>query len=386
MENTTITARCLCKAQTFTTTVKTSSLPLQATCCHCDSCRHTTGAMYLGTVEWPNPDEDVSALHRYAFSPNVNDYSCPTCGSQLFCKGTGPDDKLEAITAVLHNGPDLVRYAKHIFVGDTLDGGATIWFPTDVSGNPLPRWSSGRDRSELLPSDWPSSPSPSPGINKTARVNPDSTPLRCHCGGVDLVLRSAADLVASDSDLPWYVEPGTRRYFASADGCDSCRLAFSCDLAHWTFGALDHIGFASTSASSGEEEKKFPGTVDELKEAVGAVKDRDPRFGTLTFYQSSPDVERYFCKRCAANVFYAVHVEGRTDMVDISVGVLKHPDGARAEGLLAWNYGVVGWMEDNEGGWRKGLLEGARAASDAWREGMGIPKSWRRVLREMKDA
>ncbi|KAK4444125.1 hypothetical protein QBC34DRAFT_309571 [Podospora aff. communis PSN243] len=379
-EDIAVTAHCLCKAHIFTTTVPSSSLPLPASCCHCDSCRHTTGALYLPCTPWPNREVDLSALKRYPFSPNIDYLSCPTCSTLLFCKGTQPGDIPEVVTGSLVNAPKLVKYSHHGFVSDTLDGGATAWFANDPSGNPIPRWSGSRDKSEQLPPSWPPHTSKDP----KPKATPTLTPLKCHCGGVDLLIRSAADWESRhspDSPLPWFIDPKTYRYFAAFDSCDSCRLSFSSDIVNWTFVELDHIHFPGSSSEGGEAAGSLPPTVDALKSAVLA-KDKDPRLGKLALYQSSDDVERYFCAGCSASVFYAVHEDGRRDMVDVAVGLLKHVDGARAEGLLTWNWGVVGWMEDVAGGWREGLVKRVVDDAEAWRVGRGLEKSWRRVMRE----
>ncbi|KAK1573327.1 uncharacterized protein LY79DRAFT_568849 [Colletotrichum navitas] len=85
---------------------------------------------------------------------------------------------------------------------------------------------------------------------------------------------------------------------------------------------------------------------------------------TLAVYNSSTDVERYSCSTCFADVFYAVH--DREDMIDIAIGLLDHPDGARAEGLLAWSYGKVGWEADVAGGWRDELVGSVKTLSKEW--------------------
>jgi len=384
--STTITAHCLCKAHTFTTTVPSSSLPLTATCCHCTSCRHTTGALYLPCVEWPNRSEDLSGLKRYPFSPNTDYFSCATCSALLFCRGTAPDAPPEVVTGSLVNGPNLIRYARHGFVGDTLDGGATVWLAKDAEGVPLKRWSGAQRKSEELPLTWPKFTA----ADIELKARPERTALKCHCGGVDLLVRSAADLEGkSASELPLFVDPKTFRYLAITDGCDSCRLSFGVDVTNWTFVSLDHIEFpgaeSESEADAGGEKRAFPASIAELKEAVLA-KEKDPRLGSLAFYQSSSDVERYFCSACSAAVFYAVHMEGRTDMVDVAVGLLHHEDGARAEGLLTWNLGIVSWPDDTLGGWREGLVKRVVEDAEAWRIERGYPKSWRRLAREEEAA
>ncbi|CCF36432.1 hypothetical protein CH063_08008, partial [Colletotrichum higginsianum] len=163
------------------------------------------------------------------------------------------------------------------------------------------------------------------------------------------------------------------KFKASADSCDSCRLTFGSDVNAWAFAPLTHIGF-DVAGNSSPGLPEFPRSLAALRGAVTATRNRDARLGTLAVYDSSPDVERYFCSRCAANVFYAVR--DRDGMVDIAVGLLHHPNGARAEGLLAWSYGKVGWDVDAAGGWREGIVTSVKSLSSEWmtpvREGQHI--------------
>lgn len=47
-----------------------------------------------------------------------------------------------------------------------------------------------------------------------------------------------------------------------------------------------------------------------------------------------------------------------TGHVDIAAGLLEHPSGARAKGLLSWHYGGrASWMEDVAGGWRESFVK-----------------------------
>jgi hypothetical protein len=61
-------------------------------------------------------------------------------------------------------------------------------------------------------------------------------------------------------------------------------------------------------------------------------------------FESSPGVYREFCKSCGATVFW--HCDERPGVVDVSVGLLKSPTGARAEDLLEWETGRVSFAED----------------------------------------
>lgn len=76
----TLTANCLCKANIFTTQVAKSKLPLEGWACHCDSCRHVTGALYSQDAPWPEKraNVDVSGLKAYNFSPKYDVLFCPT--------------------------------------------------------------------------------------------------------------------------------------------------------------------------------------------------------------------------------------------------------------------------------------------------------------------
>ncbi|KAI3537520.1 amino acid adenylation domain-containing protein [Colletotrichum filicis] len=263
-------------------------------------------------------------------------------------------------TGALENIPGLVKYDNHMFIGDTIDGGLAPWLPKEENGDPVKRWK-GHRNSEEVPFDWPVSKSIS-----TARRNaspfPTSTLFHCHCKGVRLSLRSAADLEADPAkeSTSTCVDPNTLKFKACSDSCNSCRQHFGSDIIAWTFAPLTHINFSTEAASAPSQ---FPQTIVKLKEAV-LSKTKDPRLGTLAVYNSSPEVERYSCSVCSASIFYAVY--DREDMVDIAVGLLDHPDGARAEGLLAWNYGLLGWTADAAGGWREKLVARTKASMKEW--------------------
>ncbi|RYO77669.1 hypothetical protein DL766_004729 [Monosporascus sp. MC13-8B] len=129
--------------------------------------------------------------------------------------------------------------------------------------------------------------------------------------------------------------------------------------------------------TSGTQQRDFPATSLELKEAVSVREGRDPRFGTLTFHSSSPDVQRYFCSRCSACVFYCV--DDRPDMLDVALGLLEAPSGARAEEVVSWTFtGSMGWRQDVVGGWREGHIVAVESTAEAWRTESNYPKhSWR---------
>lgn len=363
----TVTARCLCNAHVFTSTIPNSSLPLLASLCHCNSCRHQTGALYFGCIAWPNKQEDLSSLKRYEFSPNTDLFACPTCSSQLFCRATQPGEGPEVITSALDNEPGLVEYGSNIFVGDTIDGGASMWFRHDATGGLLKRWSGHRGDGENLEVGWPDQGQDTVPRDDAGR--PEYTPLQCHCKGVSLFVRSGAHLGqpapgSSDAELAKKLkdsgfEMKSGRYPAFADACSSCRMHVGSDITFWAT-----VPIVCLSVETNRHVDVPFRTVDEFRDALEA---KDARFGTLKKYKSSLGVERYSCAICSAS-FFATNAQAADDrVIDVAVGVLHHKDGARAEGLLAWDYSRIDFSSDGDGGWRESLNRTALQEAKKWR-------------------
>lgn len=370
----TLTARCLCKANVFTTEVAKSQLPLQANLCHCDSCRHMTGALYAVDLRWPTSkaEVDVSKLKVFHFSSRFDLLFCPTCSSPMFFTfGKGRDDGyLGVFTGVLDNETiDLVKFANNIFVHDTLDGGASVWFKHNADGSEIKSFAASdkSDHPEVVSIGWPQSSD----LTGYEVKKEDSIPIRCKCQGVDLVLHRGDYSNIKDSDLPSNIDPKTHKLDAILCACDSCRLQSGVDIFNWTYSEMKHISFGTSN-------KPFPTSKTELKNLVDA---KDPDLGSLTYYQSSKDVERYFCSNCSACVFYAV--DDREHLIDVAVGVLNASDGARAEGMLSWSYGArVGYREDGDGGWRQQVYDEVEKAAEDYRIARGYPKNWKRIAKD----
>ncbi|TGJ79321.1 hypothetical protein E0Z10_g9443 [Xylaria hypoxylon] len=374
-----LVAHCLCQAQRFTARVPRSSLPLSAVYCHCASCRRVTGAMYSTYVPWPGDGEAIrtSSLRRYVFSEPITLLSCGICSSNMFAETKAAEDgsaRYGVQTGLLTNvdAPNLINIGNHVFVGDTLDGGATPWLCDANSDGTRPRlWRGHRGTEEYSSTThyWPA-------VDSSL---PEEIPVRCHCGGVDLVLRQpiAAFAAKKRSELPWFVDPASNKLLGGFDACDSCRLSSGSDIFHWTFVLLRHLAFP---AKSGQTQTGFPESSTELKNAIAAT-DRDPRLGTLTFYESSPDVQRYFCSRCSACVFYAA--DSRPELVDLAIGLLDSKNGSRVEELVSWDFGgKMVWRQDVADGWREPFIENVEAAADRWRIERGYLKNWRRIQKE----
>ncbi|KAJ3498383.1 hypothetical protein NLG97_g1158 [Lecanicillium saksenae] len=267
---------------------------------------------------------------------------------------------------------DLVKIMQHLWVGDTLDGGASVYMQKlNGASRPIPRWQKGRGETDgQLDSHWP--PQASIQALASSSASLDSVRVQCLCRGVDLTLwrgDSSFSELKAQGKLPGWVNPTTLKPIAAYDACDSCRFMVGVPLMHWTFARVSQLGFASGNQDSGA----FPTNTLELKALVDTGK--DSRLGTLTYYESSPDVQRYYCSRCSASVFYAV--DDLPDQIDISMGLLHAPEGARAGSWVEWEWGGLGHKDSTVGGWREGFGQAIRAESEEWRMTRGLPKGHR---------
>lgn len=347
--------------------------------------------MYSIDCHWPGESEaiDASTLKAYDFSARIKLLFCGTCSGTMFWRtpaaGAPGGSEYGVFTgALLNEGPNgLVRLVEHIFVSDTVDGGATEWLRApNGDGVHVPRWAGRRDKE--LSEEWPGTSLPAARWKSEAQ----DVPIQCHCKGIDLVLRrrgaDAEFAVTPSADLPHFVDPVSQKPVAGPDACDSCRTSSGVDFFDWTFSFLRHIGFAVVSrAGEMGDLTPFPASSADLYTAVTAPTERrDPRLGTLAAYRSSDHTKRYFCSRCSACVFLAA--DRRPDVVDVAVGLLASPDGtARAEGALLWLLGgPVQHREDVKGGWREDWLNAVEMESESWRVKRDFPEWWR--LRKAK--
>lgn len=269
---------------------------------------------------------------------------------------------------------NLITFPDQIFVGDTEDGGVSQWL-VDVNEDGIEsrRWKARAIKSEAFDLDRPALL----GASKDDHQSPRNIPIQCRCKGVDLVLRRSADDFSpgETGSLPFFVDPTTHKHLATFDACNTCRSVFGVEIVNWTFVLLRQIHFAGNTG-----QPDFPQSVQDLEKAVSSP-DRDAHLGTLSLYKSSPDVQRYFCSRCSASVFYTV--DDRPDLVDVAVGLLDAPEGARAERDLIWNLGSrVGGEDDVVGGWREGFVRRVKETAEKWRVNGGYPKTWRRLAAE----
>lgn len=328
-------------------------------------------------VPWPEPRAkvDLTKLKAYSFSRDYNLLFCPTCSTPMFfCNTKQPEEELVILSGTLRNDPiDPVKIKHHIFVGDTKDGGASMWLrKPNADGNEVKRYYARPEddtgkAAEPIPSDWP----PPDTLTAYHTKTEGAVPIFCKCKGVSLDWAPGGYDGMKDNELPWFVDPTTHKALGGFCACESCRLPGGCDVWTWGFAELKHISFT-------DKREGFPDSSTELRAMVDA---KDPSLGTLTYYASSSDAQRYFCSNCSATIFYVW--DERTFMVDFAIGVLGASEGARAEGNLSWAYGgSISHLEENRGGWRYGLFQRVMKEGEDWRIVRGYPKNWRREARE----
>ncbi|KAI0553048.1 Mss4-like protein [Xylaria curta] len=347
---TVITAECLCKSHKLSLEVSTSKLPLECNICHCNSCRYSTGALFVIETTWPQPREsvDISGLQRYQFSTNITYRFCGTCSTLMFYESVKYPSKLGVFYGPLKNlDNDLIKLTKQIYVDDTRDGGASFWFrKPNADGKEIPRYAEQvSEDGELAPS-WPEV-----NIFERRWQSKGPTFISCHCKGINLLLHFENYNTEDRAELPWFIDPKTNKPIAGFAVYDPCHPYSSNEIINWVFVDLGIISQGNGRA--------FPRTVAKLKAAVDAG---DSTVGTLACYQSSSEVQRYFCKVCSASAFYTC--SKRPEIVGVAMGLLKAPSGARADICLSWNYGDISMsLNDATGGWRGRLIK--RVQTDA---------------------
>lgn len=343
-----ISARCLCKNYSLELQVPSSELPLKGSLCHCNSCRHGTGTLYIGAAYIPDsclePVRDsLSKLKASKWSDRRTMYFCDTCGTTVF---GDLDDKLWFCTGALDKLEDIVHVERQIFVQDTKDGGFTNFLKT-WDGEAVKTSATIDDD---LPSDWPHT-------HQASSINPsDRLHGHCVCNGVNFWVSRPSSISGNftnpwpdllvpfhhtyaeppDPKYPWWLCANNTKYLAGLCTCNSCRLASGSDVVQWAF-------IPSTSISFSPE----PSTPVQLTHPI--------KHGTLKTYRSSSDATRYFCSGCGAHVFWIgddrlemVDGEQRVRLMDVAIGLLDADEGALAQHWLEWRTDRVSFREDAE--------------------------------------
>lgn len=248
----------------------------------------------------------------------------------------------DIMSGSLEKAEGVFEFQGHEFIADTVDGGFTD-FLTSIAGKQLPRWSYRRERSDQLPLFWRSPDRPS-------IESPTTDPVHCHCkcGGVEFwIARPSERSKNAKSELPdltlpyhssqpraadetWWLVDGEKKFMAGVCCCNECRLDSGCEWVEWAFVPTVDISLDA-----------------EGKKPYDLPFGSETGWGTLKGYQSTKkgkSVWRYHCSKCAAMVFFTC--DERTDLIDVAVGLLDAPEGARAELLLEFWTGRLSFRED----------------------------------------
>ncbi|RSL54009.1 hypothetical protein CEP54_010123 [Fusarium duplospermum] len=297
-------------------------LDIPLSLCHCDTCRHTSGVLCT-PIFAPDLSPSLKIYHPTETSAR---YFCATCGCHLFraieAAGKGFDwgAATGAVTCLSGQGSSLGRFTSHQYVSDTKDGGLAVWIKS----------LEGHSEGKSVKSSQPSEPAS------------ESLEGSCSCGNVRFHItrpndesrgprRNLPDLMFPDkttdehikrnpNDEKWWIQGNGNKYLAGTCACRSCRLITGFEVQTWAFVPRPNI-FFHVPGKNGTE-------------SIVPLDFATLPHGILTSYSSSPNVKREFCGTCGDTIFW--HEKSPDDVIDISVGLLRAPDGARAESWLEW--------------------------------------------------
>ncbi|KAH6628750.1 hypothetical protein F5144DRAFT_323792 [Chaetomium tenue] len=384
----TITITCHCNAAKQVLTPRnTQDVFSNLSLCHCDSCRHSTGLLCTSYTPISSPPS-TTGLESYSVSPASTRYFCSTCGCHIFRtrhpSPTAPSEewKWEVATGTIIDAPApsrLPETSHHQHTNATNDGGLSHWLQA------------------LQPShDTNSPPPPDENNNDTLRAS-------CHCTSITLLITRASpsplnpnspypDLLLPYTATPlptilnashekWYLRPTNTsihtnteansssilsppqannahahipyRYLAGTCACQPCRLTSGFEIQTWAFIPRRNIAIRGSSSSSSSvpaaPSPLFPPPSPPpsgLNHATYQPLDFShlPAGVPLKEYDSSPGRAREFCAVCGATVFW--HDTFRPDLIDVSAGLFRAEEGARAEHWLEWWTERVSFSEE----------------------------------------
>lgn len=383
---------CLCGSskQTVFTAGNLGSQDGGAILCHCDSCRYSTGLLctsYL-RIAAPKPAALETLIEYASPSARSSRWFCGTCGCHVFqalgATGSSTSAQVWQVATGVIIGPSRTEQPlpegalgaspgwRHQHIQDTKDGGISIWLggqetqattaQVHPSGSVAPV-EPPRDETETLAASCLCS------NVRFSITRPDESSTLARSTFPDLMLaycRTPKETLANAGDTKWWLQACGTKYLAGTCACRSCRLISGFEIQTWAFIPRSNMSFHVPSPSAGAA---TPLALD--------FATLPP--GILQSYESSPGVVREFCPRCGATVFW--HDRWRPDLVDVSVGLLRAPEGARAERWLRWWTDRVSFAEDTEtqrhgevARWARrlvdGLAEGLRAQGGRGRDGV----------------
>ncbi|KAJ9641228.1 hypothetical protein H2204_002906 [Knufia peltigerae] len=303
-------------------------LPMENLLCHCDTCRHSTGALCTSYFRLKGPPSAKSLGCATGYhTPGYVRYFCKNCGCHTFaftkadgqwlaCSGTLETDR--KIDDVL----DISRITHHEHVGDAADGGIAP-FLSKIGGRKIPyhegepaadTTTMDEDRLQLLR-----------GRPSSSRERGDHVDASCHCGSVRFRIEPPP---YDNESQGWYVPSDRSKYYARLCCCRSCRLGLGFTMQPWAYIPPSQI---RTAEDAGQQPILF-----------GPQHEQNTRqFGEgMRYYQSSEMVLRGFCTKCGATMLYQPFE--RPYIINVSVGILRSKKGnTMAREWLDWDRKVV---------------------------------------------
>ncbi|KAI5867677.1 hypothetical protein GGS23DRAFT_612805 [Durotheca rogersii] len=425
-----VSISCHCGAAKQTVSLALSPSPSGLTCgvdlCHCDTCRHSSGLLCVSYAPLLQPPQSLSGLTAYPPRPPSAEppadeseglgggrggrlsrrYFCDRCGCHVFREqlrrqpaapaapsaattageertGEGEGQAWGVATGVIigraaaadesRSGADgdageerpLLRCVGHANVADTLDGGLARF--VRLAGAPADP--AGGERGPGAPRDDALEARCRCGTLRFRITRPDAASRLPRSNFPDLTLAYCAApsaAVANPRDEKWWLRAGAgaapgaapTRYLAGTCSCRSCRVTAGFEIQTWAFVPRSNIlVHAAAAAAAGGGDALAP-----LDFSAPAA--RLP----LRSYESSAGVRREFCPRCGATAFW--RDRWRPDLVDVAVGLLAAPEGARAEAWLDWWTARVSFAEDAAAGRRGGVAAWAKSLVAALEQGL----------------
>lgn len=388
----TIKATCLCGDAAHSITLPSAAFPLPTYFCTCNSCRHLTGTLFLSTAFLPPSFQPSSSLldklTSFKFSDRITQYFCKRCGSTMLChclpkaNSMSNTESWDVMTGTLEAFDSILDLKGYEYIHDTRDGGFSNFMPT-LNNRPLDRWSHDINTSPQLPLHWRDSLPPKESLSPTTTT---TTRLQAHCkcnsitfhiarpslqsaqatrSWPDLLVPHHSSQTPTTAPAPWHLRASNTKFLAGLCSCTSCRLASGQEITAWAFIPLTDISLDA----EGKRPLELASVI-----STGTCKStsiaEDPFDSNLQTYSSSPNVTRSFCSVCGAIVFFALSEPGRnpkTMLLDVAVGLLDAPEGARAEDWLEWCTSRLSFREDAVGradslveGIERGLAEFGR--------------------------
>ncbi|KAK7993745.1 hypothetical protein PG989_007126 [Apiospora arundinis] len=344
-------ARCHCRAIQFSIHLPVASLPLRAYICHCSICRYTQGTfartgviLPLGIAPDWTDDSMTKNLTTYMVPGHLTPRQfCSTCGTTI--GGVGPTGQWTMAVPLFDE--KFWVFGGHGFPKSAPGGGLLDWvLEPDATAATLQEkyiWFSPEDK------DFPTSAQPEFAADGTERLRAE-----CCCGGVSFTVPRPSQAVVDDPYMGGYVVPSLpapndptttttakKKWKALLDLCRDCGRLSGASVVPWML---------------------VPRVVVE----PALPPDLQGAFGTLKTYKSSEPNTRGFCGVCGASVFIATKRREPTAgqaIVNVAMGLLRAPEGVRAEDWVVWRAGAPAWAEDAKG-WDEeftvALVEGHR--------------------------